>query len=703
MNIVSSANAAFVKVRTAIVRLGREFYRLPAVRADAAALSFSVKSFVAAMLAYYISLRIGLSKPFWSIITVYLVSQTSAGASLGRGVYRLAGTIIGAAATVMIVPNLANTPVICSAALAGWIGLFLYFALLDRTPRAYVFVLAGYTVSLIGFPSVFAPGSVFETASMRVQEISIGILCAVLMHRFVLPKRMTEPFVGKLSGTLQNARQTVGGALHGISGQSRRERNKLAMDLLGLQGLATHLPYDPAPVTVRTRTWRLIHDRLVRLLPLAAEIEDRLVALDIGGLGLPDELVALLHDVETWIGGAGHGGGKDEPALQLIGRARSLRIRLAAEAVTQDDRLVANLALHLTEMIALLYDCERLERIITNSDRERGGASRRWPERARGYVYHRDHVKAIRAALGAAVGIFTGCIFWIWSAWPDGGMAVSVLGVCCSLYGTADVPAPSVIKYTVGTVYGVLISLVYSFIVLPRVTDFNVLVLVLAPAFLLGGSLQARLPTMVMAFGITLTIPILAGLGTVYAGDFAGALNTVVALFASLGFGLMSMTLFQTVPVDTAINRLLRLSRRGVRRQALGKIVDGARWRSLMVDRVALLLPLLSKSPRSGAIDDPLYLLRVGHAVGKLRQAVRHVDGEIGGEARALFSALAACFDTKRRSRHPEMVGLEQRLDRLMALVADGSSPDRSRLLDLVIDLRFALALNFIPHKDHDL
>jgi len=703
MNIVSSANAAFVQVRTAIVRLGRDFYRFPAVRADAAALSFSVKSFVAAMLAYYISLRIGLSKPFWSIITVYLVSQTSAGASLGRGVYRLAGTIIGAAATVMIVPNLANTPVICSAALAGWIGLFLYFALLDRTPRAYAFLLAGYTVSLIGFPSVLAPDAVFETASVRVQEISIGILCAVLMHRFVLPKRMTEPFVGKLSGALRNACQAASSALRGISGQSRRERNKLAMDLLGLQGAATHLPYDPVPVTVRTRAWRLIHDRLVRLLPLTAEIEDRLVALDTEGRGLPEELVALRHDVEIWIEGGDAENRRDELALQLTDRARSLRSRLVVEAVTLEDRLVANLALHLTEMIVLLHDCERLERIIRNTGRKPDAASSRCSERARGYVYHRDHVKAARAALGAAVGIFTGCVFWIWSAWPDGGMAVSVLGVCCSLYGTADVPAPSVIKYTVGSVYGVLISLAYSFIVLPRVTDFNVLVMVLAPAFLLGGSLQARLPTMVMAFGLTLTIPILAGLGTVYAGDFAGALNTVIALFASLGFGLMSMTLLQTVPVDRAISRLLRLSRKGVRRQALSKNGDGAGWRSLMVDRAALLLPLLSKSPRSDAIDDPLYLLRVGHAVGKLKQAVRHVDGDIGDEARTLFSALAVCFDAKQRSRSSEVVELEQRTDRLMALVANGSYHDCSQLLDLVIDLRFALSLNFIPHKDHDL
>jgi uncharacterized membrane protein YccC len=170
VNIILPAKKALTRTGVTIAHTGMHLFRAPALQADAQALFFSVKSFAAAMLAYYLSLRIGLPKPYWAIITVYLVSQPSAGASLGRSVYRLAGTLAGAVATVAIIPNFVNNPIICSAAIAGWIGLCLYFALLDRTPRAYTFVLAGYTASLIGFPSVFNPGAVFETASMRVQE-----------------------------------------------------------------------------------------------------------------------------------------------------------------------------------------------------------------------------------------------------------------------------------------------------------------------------------------------------------------------------------------------------------------------------------------------------------------------------------------------------------------------------------------------------
>ncbi|WP_434620347.1 FUSC family protein [Azospirillum sp. B2RO_4] len=670
------------------------------LRADADALLFSVKSFAAAMLAYYIALRAGLPKPYWAILTVYIVSQSSAGASLSRGVYRFAGTVVGAAATVAIVPCFVNVPIVCSVVLACWIGLCLYLSLLDRTARAYAFVLSGYTASLIGFPSVFDPAAVFDTASVRVQEISIGILCAILVHRFILPKRMTGQFTAKLSATLRDARRLAGDALRGTSGQvTRRDRDRLAGDLLALQGLAGHLPYDPAPVTPSRETLQLIHDRLARLLPLATEVDDRVRALRSGSHTPPDELTALLGEVEHWFAAA-DAAGRDVVAIRLIDRAQAVRTRIAADAVTAGDRLAANLVGHLAEMICLLHDCDRLERTIITAQPS-DTASHLRSGHATGYVYHRDPWMAARSALGAVAGIVIGCAFWIWSAWPEGGLAVSILGVCCSLFGNVDTPAPNVVKYMTGSVAGVAISLIHSFVILPRVTDFAGLVAVLAPAFLIAGSLQARPPTTFMALGITLTIPILSGLGATYVGDFAGTLNSVIALFAATGFAVASMSLFQTIPVDAAIGRLLRSNRQDVRQRALGGGPDEAHWTSLMIDRTALLLPRLRLSGKShpDVLDDTLHHLRVGHAAGRFYQAIRQADGDDGGRIGGrisdggfeLLSAIAARFGAGHRAGPSDAAALQQRIEALAALIADSSIADRAQLLDLLLDLRFAL------------
>ena len=691
MNTAHPINIPSIETVAARFKAGTSFLRTSAIKADADAILFSAKSFAAAMLAYYFSLRIGLPKPFWAIITVYIVSQTSAGASLSRGVYRLAGTFSGAIATVAIVPNFVNDPMLCSLVLAGWIGLCLFFSLLDRTPRAYAFVLAGYTASLIGFPSVLDPSAVFETASVRVQEISIGILCAVLIHRYILPKRMTGQFTGKLSATLRDARRLAGDALSGTPGESRRDRHQLATDLLAIQGLATHLPYDPAPTPPR-QILQLIHDRLARLLWLAAEIEDRIEAVRLGDGDAPGELIALVGEIGAW---AARGATEDREAAaaQLIAQARSVQKRFGADATMPCDRLAANLAGHLAELVGLLQDCDRLERNIAATGRLRDATPLRGPKRAKGYVYHRDPWMAGRTAFGAIIGILIGCAFWIWTAWPEGGMAVSILGVCCTLFGNFDAPVPFVVKYIVGSIYGVIISLVYSFIILPQVTEFRVLVAVLAPAFLFAGSLQARLPTTFMALGITLTIPILSALGPNYTGDFATSLNSVIALFAAVGFGAVSMSLFQTVPVDGAINRLLRLSRRDVGRRALGAAPNEARWTSLMIDRTALLLPRLRLTGKAypDVLDDTLHHLRIGHVVGQLRKTIPQIKGEVGVELRELLSVIAKRFIGGKPPKTTGLLDLDQRIESLIEKIAGSVLRNRLEIVDLLIDLQFAL------------
>src|ERR1700739_3953907 len=109
---------------------------------------FSVKSYVAAVIAYYVALRVGFSQPQWALLTVYIVSQPLAGAVLSKALFRLLGTLLGGAAAVAFVPAFVNEPLVLSFVLALWLGLCVYVALLERTPRSYVFLLAGYTASI---------------------------------------------------------------------------------------------------------------------------------------------------------------------------------------------------------------------------------------------------------------------------------------------------------------------------------------------------------------------------------------------------------------------------------------------------------------------------------------------------------------------------------------------------------------------------
>ncbi|MEJ2794497.1 FUSC family protein, partial [Iodobacter sp. LRB] len=102
-------------------------------------ISFSLKSFAAAMLALYIAFSMDLPRPFWAMLTAYIVAHPFSGAVRSKAIYRVIGTVLGSVVTLLLVPNLVNAPELLLLALALWISLCIYLSLLDRTPRSYTF------------------------------------------------------------------------------------------------------------------------------------------------------------------------------------------------------------------------------------------------------------------------------------------------------------------------------------------------------------------------------------------------------------------------------------------------------------------------------------------------------------------------------------------------------------------------------------
>ena len=192
---------------------------------------FSVKTFAAAVLALLISLWIALPNPYWALATVYIASNPLSGATRSKAIFRVLGTLIGATAAVVMMPNLAGAPVLLVLALATWSAICLYISLLDRTPRSYVFMLAGYTAALIGFPTVDVPGTVFDVALARTEEIIIGILCAAVISSVVFPRAVAPVVIQRLRAWLRDADSSARDALETKTGpEADAHRLRLAAD-----------------------------------------------------------------------------------------------------------------------------------------------------------------------------------------------------------------------------------------------------------------------------------------------------------------------------------------------------------------------------------------------------------------------------------------------------------------------------------------
>jgi uncharacterized membrane protein YccC len=656
------------------------------VRADAEAVLFSAKCFLAAMLAYYVALRIGLNRPFWAVVTSYIIAQPLAGAVLSKAVFRLIGTVLGATAAVLLVPTFVNAPAVLSLALSLWLGLCIYLAQLDRTPRAYVFLLAGYTASIIGIPAVETPGAIFNVAILRVQEITIGILSASLIHGAVFPRTVTAVLLRRIDAILADAGRWAIDSLAGArEARLDIERRRLAIDVAELHQLSVHLPFDTERILPRVRTVRALQDALSMLLPLAATIEDRLAELQHCPGGVPEPVTALVARVRAWIESDAAKPDREATAEPLIAEARALE-PLAQQApesgLVWRDMLLLNVLSRLEELVATLRDAHLLRdqvrspsvRAISPRVPELLGATSRRP-------LHLDRGLAIRAALGTIATIAIGCTFWITTAWKDGGGAVLIAGIACALFGGLDNPRAAIGKMQLGSTIGLAMAILYAYTILPRVTDFVTLAAVLAPMLLIMGVLMGKPATVAVGTGILIGFPQTIGLYATYVPAFGPQLNGAIAQFIGIGFAMVTVGLFLTVGAEDRVVRLARAGWRDVARRARGRAPDSARWMALMLDRVGLMLPAMAKGSDPGKpLLDALLDMRIGFVAGELDLMRRGATDEERALIAETLGGVGTYFARLRPSKAtpppPEVLA---DIDRAVAVFARNAAPARRR------------------------
>ncbi len=610
---------------------------------------FGANCFVAAMLALYIGLSIGLPRPYWAMTTVYIVSQPLSGALRSKAVYRTLGTLLGATAAVTMVPRLADAPELLSLALALWVGLCLFVALLDRTPRSYVLMLAGYTAAIIGFPAVAAPAGVFDIALARVEEILLGIACATAVHMVIFPRSVAAALAARVDLWMADARAWTLDMLAGTSTrQADRDRQRLAADATDVHLLSTHLPFDTSDLQGVAAVVRALQDRMVMLLPLATAVGDRLAAARrLGPLG--PEWERLLEEVSAWLRA-----GPDTTTQQ----AREVRRRIAETAGARAGEgwrqmLLDNLADRLGALVDHHQDCRELRRAF------RGGATRPPPGLASAAApradrpLHRDVLLALLSGAAAAIATLICCGIWIDLAWPEGAVAALTAAVFCSFFATRDDPAPGIVNFMVFTLASMPLVGIYLFVILPWLQDFPGLVLVLAPALLPLGAAIARPDWYPWAMPLTLGIGNGLALQETFQPDLASFLNSDVAQMIGLAVAIIATRLFRSVGAEWSARRILRAAWRELADLARSQgQVDRTQFVGRMLDRLGLLtvrLALASPDDRIHAFD-ALADMRAGLNIRELN-AVR---AQLGSEAASAVGQVLEELDRHFRRRAPE-------------------------------------------------
>jgi len=653
------------------------------MKIDAEAVLFSLKCFAAAMLAYYVALSIGLTRPYWAVTTTYITAQPLAGAVLSKAVFRTGGTILGAAAAIVLVPTFVNEPLVLAFALSLWLGLCLYVSQLDRTPRAYTFLLAGYTASIIGFPSVDAPGQVFDVSILRVQEILIGIVAAAFVHGVIFPRTVTHKLFQRIDAMLADAeRWSRGSLVQQRSATLGRERNGLALDLAELLQLSAHLPFDTARILPRVRTVRALEDQLSMMLPLASSVEDRIDALAATDDGVPADVTALLARVDAWLEtGVPDKTDRDARAQALLDEALALEPVPRESGPLWREMLLFSLLSRLQELIATHRDARDLrDQIRSPSVRAISPHVGELVDRAGSRALHRDRGIAIRTALATIATIMLGSSFWIATAWDQGAGAVLIAGVACALFGAADNAAKQIDTFMIGAVAGILLSALYAFAIMPRVTDFVMLAAVLAPALLIIGSVLARPAHGLLALGSVVGFVNSVGLNATYSENFATFVNSSTGLIAGIVFSGLCVKLFLTAGPGSTVARLVRAGWRDVALRARGGAPDAGPWLARMLDRIGLLAPRLAQQEADPdrPLLDALVDLRIGYIAGQLSAMRGAMAPEEREPVTATLAEIARFFGRSNpKTADPPPVALLDGIDRSVGAFA--RDPERER------------------------
>lgn len=650
---------------------------------------FSLSSFAAAMLALYLAFSIGLPRPYWAMGTVYVISQPIVGATRSKAIYRIGGTLLGATAVLALVPNLVNAPVILSVALALWVSACIFISMLDRSPRSYLFLLAGFSAAIMGFPAVNAPDGIWDVVVARCEEIGLGIICATAVHSVVFPRPVSVVIVNRVQAWLESADRWAVDALAG-DGDPRmvRERRDVAAAATEVQMLATHLPFDTSRLTEVSGLVAALRERMVLIIPTLSGIADRTVTLKRDPAGLPPRLAGLVADTTAWVRA-----GADRPSGETL-LARLTPLKDLPPQPGWRDLLAASLAARVASYIGHRIEADELMSRLRDP-----GATAPAVQPASVRPLPIDVRTAAIAGAAAFCSIVLICLFWIETGWTYGAGAAVIVAVFASLFaGQDDVKPASIVLVLFATVTAPLAAF-YSFVVLPSISGFPMLTLALAPVLLVFGAILANPQLGTLALSVIMGFNVVLALQPTYQAEFANFANATVAQLLGMASAIGLARWLRAVSVDAAAWRILRLNWRDLAAQALGsarppQAVVSAR----LVDRIAALAPKLAAPalPDDLVAIEALRDLRAGLALLAVQDArdtappgvARRIDDLVRLVGR-YFSGLA----TAGRSAEPT-APLRVAIDAGLAAWTDGA-PDPAQtdgLLGLV-----ALRRNLFP------
>lgn len=671
-----------------IARLARGLARLDLTTPRAA---YVLRSILAAWLALTVAYLIELDMPYSAASTVLLVIHPVQGAVIGKGTWRVLGTLVGMVVAIALMSAFAQMPWLFLLGFGLWLGVCVAGMTLLRHFRASGTVVAGYTVGLATFGALQHPQQTFEHVVGRGSTVLLGVAClglvsALFSRRSVRGK--LEALLGRMAAETANVIASQHEAVDGGNGPAATSRvaparRSLMAEVYGVDDLLALGKAESADLAQRAVAVRHAMAALFAALVGGAPPLPPHSASARALRTLQPALEDAWRQAEQALDGGAQG---IEPAIQALRQARARLIAtLGGPALNEP-----------AEEAALLIAGDRLIEQIDDYLAALDGIAalhHRRPRSARSTVhFHRDTTAALQNGLRAMLTLMLGGAFWIFTGWPHGDMMLLVLAPYCALLATAGNPAAGAVEFVKGTVVAVPMAFVCAFGVLPHISGLPLLLVVLG-LFWMPGIYATSLPK----YGLA-GLAYLVGFNTLTAA--ANPMHYDLGLFLNWSVAWILATLFTLVgfrlllPRDPA--RDIERLRRRIRDEAVAVLRGGQAerrlWQLRQQHRMAQLGAMLKTQPATmeRAIDDALASLHLGRELLRLRQYLRNAP-----PASPLRPQVATALQRMARRAHAPIraAGHARRAARSLGRIAGDSVPggDPQRLAAALIDIAVLL------------
>ncbi|MER9300989.1 FUSC family protein [Mesorhizobium sp. M0621] len=579
---------------------------------------FALRTVSAGLIALLAAYALKLDHPQWAMMTVFIVAQPVAGMVLAKGFYRLLGTLVGGMAAIGITTVFGTGPWVLVTVLAVWIGICTFVSSLLRNPEAYGAALAGYTAMIIGLPAFGQPHLVVDLAVARCAEIVLGIVCAGLTSRLILPKLASNAIVSRLKRCILDLATYASGAFSGgdpetLSGLHR----KLVADTQTLGEMRTYARLEAPSFAPRAHPVRRTIGQLLSALSAARALHSHAAPKNAALVPVRSELQALVSELAT------KSGALDDttPWVARLDAISAKARQMPDASIDQGDDRVGTI----TRLTIAADFAEAFKQVLRGLDALRAPATR--PARGSrqpALVVHRDYSGASRNAVRAALATLLVAAFWLTTKWSEAAGTVILVAVVSSLFAARPDPVQVAWSFFKGTLLALPFAFLVGQVALPALPGFGWFMLFVVPILVPTALAMAnpRYVGVATAFAINFLAFLSPHQAMTYDPGpfFAGSASILVGILLAIGVFIV------VLPADPwlAANRIVRAMREDLARLCLHERVPRrSAFESLAYDRINQLMPLVQNAGSTGdaVLGGSVAAVTVGLEILRLRAA----------------------------------------------------------------------------------